>query len=274
MLARVLDRRLDGRLALAMANSTAPDPKAALDALAAYLTSRTAGFCEQHLDAVYAALCRKLIAKLRRKRVVPFATGRPEIWAASVVHALAQINFALDKTATPHTTADAIADFFGASKVTIGLKAKAIRDLLKLQHWDREFSTAAIAASNPYASMGMVNGLIVTLPIGGVEATGDAQDRTGGAAGRRSTSQQPQLEVHLSEAEYAVLSHIDEVAVEEVTKTVRRTPDGVVLRLSRAALDDLVGYVAGEANHERSRRRAEVLHAIADEMEAVLARGR
>jgi len=140
------------------------DPKAELDARAADLISRTDAFCKTALDDEYATLCARLISKMRRKRVVPFATGRPEIWAAAVVYALGQINFLFDPNETPHSTPDAIADFFGASKVTIGLKAKAIRELFKLKRWDGEFCTASIAARNPFASLVLVNGFILPLP--------------------------------------------------------------------------------------------------------------
>ena len=144
--------------------SAPTDPKAALDTLAADLIARTAAFCDAHLDEEYKALCAKLIGKMRRKRVVPFATGRPEIWAASVIYSLGQINFLFDPDGKPHSTPDEIAEFFGVSKVTVGLKAKAIRDLFKLRQWDPEFSTASVAEGNPFANFGLINGFIVTIP--------------------------------------------------------------------------------------------------------------
>lgn len=145
--------------------STPTDPKAALDACAADLIARTASFCEAHLDDDYKALCAKMIGKMRRKRAVPFATGRPEIWAAAVVYALGQVNFLFDRSQKLHSTPDQIADFFGVSKVTVGLKAKAIRDLFKLHRWDPEFSTKAIAARNPFANFAMVDGIIIPLGV-------------------------------------------------------------------------------------------------------------
>ena len=41
-------------------------------------------------------LCEKLIRKMSRKRNVPFLSGRMEIWAAAVIHALGSINFLFD----------------------------------------------------------------------------------------------------------------------------------------------------------------------------------
>jgi hypothetical protein len=57
------------------------------------LIEMTDGFADRHLDEEYKMLCRKLINKMSRKRQVPFLSGRLDIWAASVVYALGQINF-------------------------------------------------------------------------------------------------------------------------------------------------------------------------------------
>ena len=44
----------------------------------------------------YKQLCEKLIRKISRKRNVPFLSGRIEIWAAAIIHALGSINFLFD----------------------------------------------------------------------------------------------------------------------------------------------------------------------------------
>jgi hypothetical protein len=255
-----------------MSKRSAPaNPKAALDALAADLVSRTSAFCRAHLDDEYGALCAKLVATLRRKRLVPFATGRPEIWAASVVYALGQINFTFDRSRTPHTTPDAIADFFGVSKVTVGLKAKAIRDLLKLRHWDRNFSTAAIEASSPLHRLRMIGGFIV--PPSPESEPGPRRKTSTAAevgAGRRRAPEEPLLELFLADEEYKVLCALNVPGVAEAILGAAQTDEGVVLKTSRVALEDLVGWVAGEANHARKGRRSDLLHSIADAMEAVL----
>ncbi|NOR78038.1 MAG: hypothetical protein GQ523_06390 [Methanophagales archaeon] len=41
-------------------------------------------------------LCEKLIRKMSRKRNVPFLSGRMEIWAVAIIHALGSINFLFD----------------------------------------------------------------------------------------------------------------------------------------------------------------------------------
>ena len=47
------------------------------------------------------------------------------------------------------------------TKSTTGNKSKQIRDLLKLDRWDKEFSTRRMSESNPFANFVMVDGLIV-----------------------------------------------------------------------------------------------------------------
>ena len=120
-------------------------------------------FCSQKLNEEYFELSKRLMQKLGRKRNVPFETGKPEVWAAAVIHALGTINFLFDKSFEPYVTIDEINNFFGTSKSTTGAKSKQIRELLKLDIWDKEFSTRRIQEGNPFAEMVMVNGLIVPL---------------------------------------------------------------------------------------------------------------
>lgn len=53
------------------------------------------------------------------------------------------------------------------TNLTTGSKSKQIRDILKLDRWDNEFSTNRMQNSNPFANLVMVDGPIVpvdTLP--------------------------------------------------------------------------------------------------------------
>jgi len=52
------------------------------------ITAITDEFCAEHLDDEYAQLCRRLTAKLARKRPSPLARGDRLIWAADVVHVI------------------------------------------------------------------------------------------------------------------------------------------------------------------------------------------
>jgi len=127
------------------------------------LLELTGSFCSQKLDNDYYQLCEKLILKLGRKRDVPFKSGKMEIWAAAIIHAIGSINFLFDKSFEPHVTAEQISEFFGTKKSTVSNKARQIKDLLKLGYYDSDFSTQYMKENNPFNDMVMVDGLIVPL---------------------------------------------------------------------------------------------------------------
>lgn len=58
-------------------------------------------FCREHLDEECEQLAIKMVEKLGRKRNVPFLTGKLEVWAAGIIHALGTINFLFDKNSQP-----------------------------------------------------------------------------------------------------------------------------------------------------------------------------
>ena len=131
------------------------------------LIEMTVGFCDEYLDEEYKQLCEKLIRKMSRKRNVPFLSGRLEIWAAAIIHALGSINFLFDPSFEPYVSVGGIANYFGPSKSTVSQKAKVIREMFKMRYYDEEFSTTCMEESNPFSDLVMVNELIVdikTLP--------------------------------------------------------------------------------------------------------------
>jgi hypothetical protein len=120
-------------------------------------------FCTLKLDSEYSELSKKLIQKLGRKREVPFIKGQPKVWASAIIHALGSINFLFDKTFSPYVSLDEINDFFGTGKTTTGTKSKQIRDMLKLNCYDKEFSTKTMQENNPFNKFVMVDGFFVSL---------------------------------------------------------------------------------------------------------------
>jgi len=76
----------------------------------------TDAFCKEHLSDEYANLCRKLAAKLCRKRPSPLARGKLQIWACAMVYTLGRVNFLFDPSQTPHMRADQICQIFGVSQ--------------------------------------------------------------------------------------------------------------------------------------------------------------
>jgi hypothetical protein len=127
------------------------------------LIEMTAKFCNKKLNDEYRELTEKMIKKLSKKRNVPFLSGRIEIWAAAIIYSLGQINFLFDKKSQPFSTADEISGFFGQSKSSVSQKAKVIRDLLKLNYSDNEFSLKSIQESNPFNEMVSIDGFIVPI---------------------------------------------------------------------------------------------------------------
>ncbi len=121
----------------------------------------TDAFCSQHLDAEYGQLCRKLVAKLARKRPSPLERGDLHIWAAASIYAIGGINFLFDRAQKPHMSGDELSDLVGVPKSTMANKAKRIRDLLGLRQLDVEFCRKELLASHPMAWLVEVNGFIV-----------------------------------------------------------------------------------------------------------------
>ncbi len=121
----------------------------------------TDAFCVQHLDGEYGELCRRLVAKLARKRPSPLARGDLRIWAGGVIYAVGTVNFLFDRTQRPHLTADQLSALLGIPKSTLANKARAIRDALNIGPLDIEPCRREILEQHPMAWMISVNGFIV-----------------------------------------------------------------------------------------------------------------
>jgi hypothetical protein len=66
------------------------------------IVALTDQFCQQHLNEEYRDLCRRMVAKLCRKRPSPVATGKTNTWACGIVYSVGRINFLFDKSQMPH----------------------------------------------------------------------------------------------------------------------------------------------------------------------------
>jgi len=120
----------------------------------------TDAFCQEHLDAEYALLCRRLAEKLARKRPSPLTNGKPESWASGIVRVVGWVNFLGDPSQPHHMRMTDIDEGMGVSEATGSAKAKAIRDLLKTHPLDPEWTLPSRMEQNPMAWMIQVNGLI------------------------------------------------------------------------------------------------------------------
>jgi hypothetical protein len=106
-------------------------------------------------------LCRQLTATLCRKRPSPVVTGKANVWAAGIVHALGMVNFLFDSSQTPHVKSTQIPEYFKTAQSTVQAKSKQIRDLFGMYQLSPEWSLPSRLDRNPLAWMISVNGLIV-----------------------------------------------------------------------------------------------------------------
>jgi hypothetical protein len=128
----------------------------------------TDAFCLTSLDAEYAELCRRLTAKLARKRPTPLAHGRIRSWAAGVVYAVGRMNFLFDRSQSPHLRTDDLAVGLGVAKSTMSAKATEIERLLDLGAFEPELCRAEILHEHPAAWLIAVDGFILdarSLPV-------------------------------------------------------------------------------------------------------------
>src|SRR5438270_2247317 len=79
------------------------------------IVALTDAFCQQHLNAEYAALCRRLAGALARKRPPPITRGKPEVWACAIVRVIGGANFLDDPTQSPHMKMTAVDQAFGVA---------------------------------------------------------------------------------------------------------------------------------------------------------------
>lgn len=123
----------------------------------------TGDLCRSRINEEYADLCEKMIDKMARKRNVPFLKGKIETWAASIVYTIGQVNFLFDRSFEPFMEGGDICSYFNVSRSVVSNKAKRIREMFRIEHWDDEFSTERYKGKHPLNDFVMLNnGLIVT----------------------------------------------------------------------------------------------------------------
>ena len=59
-------------------------------------------FCKAHLNDEFGDLCRKMAAKLSRKRPSPLERGQVKVWAGAILYTIGRINFLFDKSQDPY----------------------------------------------------------------------------------------------------------------------------------------------------------------------------
>lgn len=138
-------------------------PKEASAAALATITGLIDQFCHEHLNDEYASVCRKLAEKLARKRPSPLIHGSPNAWASGIVRAVGGANFLHDKSQTPYLRASDIDHYLGTSTSAGAAKVAAIRKLLRIHHFDHEWTLPSRMDDNPLIWMLNVNGFMMDI---------------------------------------------------------------------------------------------------------------
>jgi hypothetical protein len=125
------------------------------------IVALTDQFCHLHLNEEYLDLCRRMTAKLCRKRPSPVATGKINTWACGIVYSVGRINFLFDKSQLPHMRADSLCQHFGLSAKSGSAKSTTIMELLKSGQADPNWTLPSRMAENPMVWLIQVNGLII-----------------------------------------------------------------------------------------------------------------
>jgi hypothetical protein len=102
-----------------------------------------------------------MTAALARKRPSPLLGGKANSWACGIAYTVGSVNFLFDKSQTPHMRADELCAWFGLSKSTGGNKSNQIKNTLKINIFDPQWTLPSLVESNPMAWLVSVNGLIV-----------------------------------------------------------------------------------------------------------------
>jgi hypothetical protein len=125
------------------------------------VVQETDAFCQEYLDEEYAELCRKLTAKLCRKRPSPLERGQLRTWVAAIVYTIGRANFLFDKSQTPHMQGQELCDLLGVAQSTAGNRSKEIVDMFRITPFDHEWKLPSQMEASSLVWMISVNGLIL-----------------------------------------------------------------------------------------------------------------
>ncbi|MBN1843833.1 MAG: SEC-C domain-containing protein [Deltaproteobacteria bacterium] len=101
-------------------------------------------FGREQLDETYTGFALRLCDRLDSGREFSLRRGRPEIWAAAIIHVIAYLNFLFDEERELTITARDLCTFFGVKQQTVANKALQIRRECDLRYGTRDFSAPDI----------------------------------------------------------------------------------------------------------------------------------
>lgn len=118
-------------------------------------------FGQKQLDAELTGFAIELWTRVCRRKAPNCLRGKPTVWAASVIHVIARMNFLFDRAQPVHVTFDTICDYFQANKNTVGGKATEIERTFNLrQHNEPGLCRQDFLES--FTNVRLSNGLVVS----------------------------------------------------------------------------------------------------------------
>lgn len=128
------------------------------------ISALLAQFGTQHLDAELTGYAVELWRRLCRRKAPDCLRGQPQVWAASVIHVIARMNFLYGRSQPLHLTLATICDFFQSSKTTIGSKATTIERTLRL----RQYSEPGLCRNElleTFTNVRLPNGMVLSFDL-------------------------------------------------------------------------------------------------------------
>ena len=134
---------------------------AKLEEVFAEVTRRTDAFCNEHLDAEYAALSRLVADSLKAEPDFPLLKYTPQGWAAGIVFTVGWVNFITDPEQKPHMKSKELCRLLGVSESTAMARSKEIRKRFEIGAMDPRLCRESLMDDNPMAWMIQLdNGMI------------------------------------------------------------------------------------------------------------------
>jgi len=139
---------------------------ACAEAASRAILKRIDRLCEEHLDREYQALCHDLVAVIASiDPAISIERGRPEAWAAGIVHAIGWVNFLTDPANFPYMTNHSIAGAMGVSTSIMLLRSRQIRERLSMSRLSPTWCLPSQRNENPMLWLVNVNGVAMDMRL-------------------------------------------------------------------------------------------------------------
>ncbi len=104
-------------------------------------------YCSEYLDPELRTFVIRLFETISQNPLMDINRGKTEIWAASIIHVIARLNFLMDKESAHYISFDELCSFFNTKKSTIGNKATQIEINYGIEFADENYTLPAISNS-------------------------------------------------------------------------------------------------------------------------------